>query len=42
MKRIFTEPTIEIEYVEDVILMSVEMDWQDGWGDEWNPYGIVE
>lgn len=40
MKKEFTEPTILLKRLgENVILTSaVSVDWNDEWGDDWDPY----
>ena len=41
MKKVFSEPMICIEYFDDMVIMTsgVGVDWNNEWGDDWNPYG---
>ena len=38
VKRFFKEPTVVLEDIDDNILTSVGLDWNNEWGDDWAPW----
>lgn len=42
MKKKFSEPEILFETLDEAVVLTsgVGVDWNDEWGEEWNPYVI--
>ena len=38
MKKTFSEPAISVKIFDKFIFMSVEVEWNNDWGNEWNSF----